>query len=148
MRKGTHVRNRCPAPTLFGGFLVFLRGTAALLLAASLLLGGASGAAAGSAGGLSPAAATVIAVFGIGEILLAWFILRGGNRSRVGAMLLSVVAIIVQAADVLNGGPRVALETNLVGLSLDILLIIALSSQRSRTFARNHGRAPVLQKRV
>lgn len=147
-RTRTDVRNRRPAPTLFGGFLVFLRGTAALLLAASLLLGGPSGAAAGSAGGLSPAAATVIAVFGVGEILLAWFILQGGNRSRVTAMLLSVVAIIVQAADVLNGGPRVALETNLVGLSLDILLIIALSSQRSRTFARNHGRASVLFEQV
>ena len=97
-------RNRRPAPTLFGGVLVFFRGIAALVLAASLLTGGNPAAAAEPAG-LSPAAATVLAVFGVGEILLAWGVLRGGNLARVVAMLLSAAAIITQAANVLNGGP-------------------------------------------
>lgn len=143
-RARTDSGKRRPAPTLFGGILLCLRGIAALALAGSLLLGGYPAATEGTASQVLPAVATVIAGFGVGEILLAWFVLRGGNRSRVTAMLLSVVAIIVQAADVLNGGPRVALETNLLGLSLDILLIIALSSQRSRTFARKTSRGSIL----
>ena len=143
-RTRTDRRNRAPAPTQFGGVLVFLRGVAALALAASLLAGGGSDAAADPDGSAVPAVATVIAVFGLGEILLAWGVLRGGNRSRVTAMLFSTAAIIIQAANALNGGPRIDFDTNLLGLSLDILLIIALSSQRSRDFARNHslGRAP------
>ncbi|XAS65676.1 LssY C-terminal domain-containing protein [Micrococcaceae bacterium Sec5.8] len=138
-RPRTGSRSTRPAPTLFGGCLVFLRGIAAVVLAASMLLGDASAATATTADEPLPVTATVIAVFGFGEMLLAWFILRGGNRARDTAMLLSVVAITAQAAAVLNGGPRVTFETNLVGLSLDILLIIALSSQRSRTYARSTG---------
>ncbi len=48
-------------------------------------------------------------------------------------MLLSAAAIITQAANALNGGPRIDFRTNLLGLSLDILLIIALSSEHSRS---------------
>ena len=88
---------------------------------------------------LLPPVAVVLAAFGIIEIMLAWFILRGGNRARLGAMALSSAAIVTQWLAVLNGGPGVTFATNLVGLSLDILLIIALSSQRSRDFARRNG---------
>lgn len=140
-------RHRRPAPTLFGGVLVFFRGIAALVLAASLLMGVNPAAAAGPAG-QSTAAATVLAVFGVGEILLAWGVLRGGNPARVMAMLLSAAAIITQAANVLNGGAAVDFGTNLVGLSLDILLIIALSSEHSRTYARNSRRGRVPRGRV
>ena len=140
-------RPRRPAPTLFGGVLVFFRGIAALVLAASLLTG-VNPAAAAEPAGQSTAAATVLAVFGVGEILLAWGVLRGGNLARVAAMLLSAAAIITQAASVLNGGPAVDFGTNLLGLSLDILLIIALSSEHSRTYARNHSQGRVPRSRV
>ena len=145
-RERTDHRNRPPAPTQFGGVLVFFRGVAALALAASLL--GGVGAAADPDGSAVPAVATAIAVFGLGEILLAWGVLRGGNRSRVTAMLFSVAAIITQAANALNGGPGIDFDTNLLGLSLDILLIIALSSQRSRDFARKHSQGKVPSSRV
>lgn len=141
------VNRRRPAPTLFGGVLVFFRGIAALVLAASLLIGGTPAAAAEPAG-LSPAAATVLAVFGVGEILLAWGVLRGGNLARVVAMLLSAAAIITQAVNVLNGGPSVDFRTNLLGLSLDILLIIALTSEHSRTYAKNYRQRKVRRSRV
>ncbi|KUM33881.1 hypothetical protein AR539_14735 [Arthrobacter sp. EPSL27] len=140
-------RNRRPAPTLFGGVLVFLRGIAALVLAVSLLTGVHPAAAAVSAGP-PPAAATVLAVFGVGEMFLAWGILRGGNLARVVAMLLSTAAIVVQAASVLGGGPPIDFGTNLLGLSLDILLIIALSSVRSRRYARNRRERRVRSSRV
>lgn len=140
-------RNRRPAPTLFGGVLVFFRGIAALVLAASLLTG-VNPAAAAEPAGPSTAAATALAVFGVGEILLAWGVLRGGNPARVVAMLLSAAAIITQAASVLGGGPAVDFGTNLLGLSLDILLIIALSSEHSRTYARSVRERRVPRSRV
>ncbi|WP_144673777.1 LssY C-terminal domain-containing protein [Arthrobacter sp. U41] len=136
----TDRRHRRPAPTLFGGVLVVLRGVAALALAAGLIAGSPAVVAEIDADALLPPVAVVLAVFGVTEILLAWFILRGGNRSRLGAMALSSAAIVTQWVAVLNGGPGVTFATNLVGLSLDILLIIALSSQRSRDFARQSGR--------
>ena len=71
-RVRTDGRNKRPAPTLFGGVLVFFRGIAALILAASLLVGGNAAEAAEPAGQLLPAAATFIAAFGVGEVLLAW----------------------------------------------------------------------------
>lgn len=132
-------RHRRPAPTLFGGVLVVLRGLAALALAAGLLAGSPAVMAGIDAGGFMPHVAVVLAAFGITEMMLAWFILRGGNRSRLAAMFLSAAAIVTQWIAVLNGGPAVTFATNLVGLSLDILLIIALSSQRSRDFARRNG---------
>lgn len=63
-------------------------------------------------------------------------------------MLLSAAAILIQAASALSGGPGIDFETNLLGLSLDILLIIALSSERSRTYARNRSRGRVPRNRV
>ena len=71
-RVRTDSRNKRPAPTLFGGVLVFFRGIAALILADSLLVGGNAAEAAEPAGQLLPAAATFIAAFGVGEVLLAW----------------------------------------------------------------------------
>lgn len=136
-----------PAPTVFGGVLVFLRGIAALVLAASLLAGGTSTPAAEPDGPV-PAAAAVLAVFGLAELVLAWGVLRGGNVARVVAMLLSAIAITAQAASVLGGGPPIDFGTNLLGLSLDILLIIALSSERSRAYARNRRRGRVRGGRV
>ncbi len=130
-------RKTLPAPTLFGGILVCLRGVAALALA-GLMSTGAPGTEASveRAGSLLPAVVVAVAAFGLVELILASFVLRGGNRARVATMLLSAVAIISQATDILNGGPAVSFQTNLMGLSLDVLLIIALSSQRSRIFAR------------
>lgn len=135
----TYHRHRRPAPTLFGGVLVVLRGVAALALSAGLLAGNPAVVAEIDADALLPPVAMVLAAFGITEIMLAWFILRGANRARLGAMALSSAAILTQWIAVLNGGPGVTFATNLVGLSLDILLIIALSSQRSRDFARQKG---------
>ncbi|MFC8410666.1 LssY C-terminal domain-containing protein [Arthrobacter sp. NPDC057259] len=128
---------RPPAPTLFGVGLAALRGLAALTLAA-LMADSDPGSLplADRAGEQLPVVVAVIAVFGLAELALGWFVLRGGNRARVATMLLSALAIIAQAVDVLTGGPAVTFQTNLVGLSLDILLIIALTSRRSLSYAR------------
>lgn len=135
----TDSRDRRPAPTTFGAVLVFCRGLASLAFAAALATDGSPlGTAVAQQGlrSLLPAAAAVVAAFGLTEIAMAWFIYRGGNRARVLTMSLSALAIVVQFVNVLSGGPGISFATNLLGLALDILLILALSSERARTYAR------------
>ncbi|WP_081624116.1 MULTISPECIES: LssY C-terminal domain-containing protein [Micrococcaceae] len=139
-------KERRPLPTLFGAVLVTCRGFAALFLAFLLLAAASDETLAppllgGSAGDLDVSGALlpgaiVMGVFALAEFLLAWFIARGGNRARVTAMTLGSLSIITQFATTASGGPPITLGTTLVSLSLDILLILALSSERSRTFAR------------
>lgn len=57
-------------------------------------------------------------------------------------MVLSTVAIGLQAAAVLNGGPGITLRSNLPGLTIDILLVLALSSDRARTYALRAHKEP------
>ena len=72
----------------------------------------------------------------------------GRNLAKIVAMLLSAAAIVTQAVNVLNGGPSVDFRTNLLGLSSDILLIIALTSEHSRTYAKNYRQRKVRRSRV
>jgi hypothetical protein len=55
-------------------------------------------------------------------------------------MALSAAAVVLQATAVLNGAALPGCGDNLVGFSLDVLLLIALSSQRARAFAHRHTR--------
>jgi hypothetical protein len=81
------------------------------------------------------AATVVVLLFALVYTLLAWFVFLGRNWARTVVMALSTVAICMQAFDVLHGGPDMTLASNLPGLALDILLILALSSKRSRDYA-------------
>lgn len=69
-------------------------------------------------------------------LLLAWLAFRGSNWARITAMTLSSIAILAAAIDYLNGGPQVTLRGNVLGLPLDILVLLALSSQGARAWAR------------
>lgn len=126
--------NRRPAPTLVGSLLVFLRAAAALAAAASLLSNGTM-----DPGGAALPAGLFLLLFACADAGLAVLILRGGNRARLAAMSLSAVAIVLQwIADL--SGTGAPLLTNLVGYSLDVLLILALSSGRARAFAHRSRR--------
>lgn len=57
-------------------------------------------------------------------------------------MAFSTVAIGLQAFDVFHGGPDITLQSNLPGLALDILLLLALSSKRSRDYALRPRKEP------
>ncbi|CEA07308.1 hypothetical protein BN1051_00620 [Arthrobacter saudimassiliensis] len=143
---------RRPLQTSVGAGLVFLRALAALVPAwaflaqpdagpwRSFLLGeGQDVADLGTANGIIGGA---LLAFACVEAALGIFILRGGNRSRLAAMSLSAAAILGQVTAVSAGGPAVPLEVNLPGYSLDVLLILALSSPRARLYAhRGRGRA-------
>ncbi|WGD36784.1 LssY C-terminal domain-containing protein [Lysinibacter sp. HNR] len=144
-------KNRRPASTTFGATVVALRGIAALFLALSLVISNPQGAifadlideptVADLPGVVLTVIAIIVFLFATVELLLAFFIFRGGNKSRLIAMILSTLAIIVQISATLSGGMEIHLETNLVGFSLDILLMLALTSREARQYATKHRRA-------
>ncbi|MEV7605982.1 LssY C-terminal domain-containing protein [Paenarthrobacter sp. NPDC089322] len=141
----TDSRDRRPAPTMMGAALVVVRAVAALSLAVTLLT--SSGELADITLGDAPAdpqsttaavtfVAIIVLVFGLGEVFLAWRIFLGSNAARVIAMALSSVSIIVQAIDASTGATSITLEAGLAGLATDILVLLALSSQRARVYAK------------
>ncbi len=147
-------RNRRPATTIVGAVFVGARAAAAALLAMSMvffkdahmdsLMQPVAGlAVTGAQAELAVTAATVVVLlFALAEILLAWFVFLGRNWARTVAMALSTGAICAQAVDVFHGGPDITLQSNLPGLTLDILLLLALSSKRSRDYALRPRKEP------
>lgn len=139
-----------PAPVVFGAVLVFLRGAAALTVAAPFLAGvanapwvtqllGGQNRGLADLGSVYAPASVSLAVFAGVEAVLAVLILRGSNPARVAAMSLSVIAIALQVVSFF-AEPAVPLGTSLFGYSFDILLILALSGDRARIYARMHRR--------
>ena len=141
----TDSRDRRPAPILMGAALVVARAVAALVLAITLFTSG------GEISGLTfdddssdPQSTTaaialiaaVVLMFGLGEVFLAWRIFLGSNGARVIAMGLSSISILVQAIDYSTGSANITLEAGLSGLATDILVLLALSSQRARVYAK------------
>jgi hypothetical protein len=83
--------------------------------------------------------AVVVALLGVGLVIyliLAVFVFLGSNWARIAAMSLSALFVIATAIDYFDGGQQIALRNNLLGLPLDILVVLALSSQRARLWAR------------
>lgn len=68
--------------------------------------------------------------------VLALLVFTGSNWARIASMSYSALLVILAAIDFFNGGEQVTLHTNILGLPLDILVVLALSSQRSRLWAR------------
>ncbi|MET4541468.1 hypothetical protein ABIE37_003266 [Arthrobacter bambusae] len=138
----TDSRDRRPAPIVTGAVLVAIRAIAAFTLAMTLLTSG------GDIGledvPLDPETTTtaivtmavIVLLFGLGEVFLAWRIFLGSNGARVIAMALSSISILVQAVDYSTGTANLTLEAGLSGLASDILVLLALSSQRARVYAK------------
>ena len=148
----TDSRDRRPAPTVVGAVLVTVRGLYAGLVLLLVVLGREEMVSAIRAAIPSiavPAAqavhlgiAIVLGALAVFELLVAWRILRGSNGARLIAMAVSTAAIVVQAMALVAGGPGITVQTNLIGLSLDILLLLALSSHRARIYALRPRKAP------
>ncbi|WP_028271221.1 LssY C-terminal domain-containing protein [Arthrobacter sp. UNC362MFTsu5.1] len=135
-------RNRRPAPTIIGAALVAGRALAAAALALSVLLFPAEHLSEGQSQLVLYAGVAVLVLSALAELLLAGFVFLGRNWARTLAMAVSTAAIGLQVIDVAHGGPGITLQTNLPGLTLDILLILALSSERSRVYARRDRKEP------
>jgi len=147
-------RNKRPAPTIVGAVFVGGRAAAAALLALSMVLfreehlnsllqpGTGPALTEAQAEAALTAGTVVVLLFALAYAVLAWFVFLGGNWARTVVMALSTVAICTQAFDVLRGGPDITLAYNLPGLTLDILLILALSSKKSRDYALRPRKEP------
>jgi len=148
---------RRPVPTALGALLMMLRvGAGALFIALNLLDWKAFVASELNTGALDPSQedsanlvlGIVMGVFGAGLVLyflLALLVFFGSNWARIAAMSYSSLIIATAAIDSFNGGPEVSLRNNLLGVALDILVVLALSSKRSRLWARRpRGNAATL----
>lgn len=93
---------------------------------------------------LSSAVFVVIMVlFGIAviiDLVVARFIFRGSNRARFVAMILAAILVLGSAADFFADGTSFTLENGgLLGLSLDILVLVALSDSDARDFTTSNS---------
>ncbi|MEO8908156.1 MAG: LssY C-terminal domain-containing protein [Microbacteriaceae bacterium] len=87
---------------------------------------------------IAVAFALVAILIYVGLIILVF---RGSNWARIAAMSFGAFVIIGSFVESVNGGPRITLLTTLVGLAFDILVVMALSSERARVWSRlPHGR--------
>lgn len=149
-------REARPIPTTLGFLLMLLRVIAGLVYIGLTLIdfrGFMQAEVYAQSGSITPqqqAAATwIVAIFlavvGIWLLVYLWVALlvyRGSDRARIFAMSLSSLAILIAAYDFFDGGPQFNLENNILGLPLDILVVIALSSQRARVWARRPRTSP------
>ncbi|WP_150955192.1 hypothetical protein [Microbacterium testaceum] len=144
---------RRPIAIVAGAVLVLLRAAAGALWAVSVAfslppwLRQIAGAASGDAS--EPADFTVSDV-GIGttvflvilgivcavQVVLGIRILFGGNLSRVVVMLISVGSISASFVGWWEFGQEITVRTTLLTLSLDILVLLALSSRDAAAFSR------------
>lgn len=85
----------------------------------------------------------ILTVGGIATLLegvLAVLIYRGHNWARVLVMLYAVVSISAAFTTWWVGGQDIRIETTLVTLSLDILVLLALSSRQAAAYSRRRQR--------
>jgi amino acid transporter len=143
---------RRPLSTAAGACLVLLRVAAGVIVLASLAIGWdeiladpgtvISGFDPTPEGGRAAlwfvlaAGATVLAV----QALLAIFVYRGHNWARVIVMLFAVISISSSFVAWWAQGQEITLTGTFLSLSLDILVLLALSSRSAAAYARRKER--------
>ena len=140
---------RRPAQTTFGAVVVLTRALVPVILIATVLLDWETvrqaividaGMSLPRQVDLQNTAVWLIllatAVFGVAELLFGLFVFFGSNLARIAVMTFSVINILIVAVEHVDGRQQITLSTNLIGVSLDILILIALSSSRARDYAR------------
>lgn len=76
-------------------------------------------------------------------LLLGWLIWRGSNTARVLVMLGLTLSITVAAIGYFVEGEEITIQTTLLTVALDILVLLALSSREARAWARRQRRSTV-----
>ncbi|MEV7694456.1 hypothetical protein AB0N73_14125 [Microbacterium sp. NPDC089189] len=139
-----------PAATVAGATLVLLRVLSGVLWLFALTYdwGRASATLVIDEAGLTADESTAVLVaiwIGMGlvllvEAVLAVLILRGKNLPRVIVMFLSVASISTVFFAWWVQGQDIRIDTTLVTLALDILVLLALSSRSAAAYARRNER--------
>ncbi|MEN2738847.1 hypothetical protein ABCS02_13735 [Microbacterium sp. X-17] len=92
-------------------------------------------------------AALIVVLCGVGilvlvDVALAFLIFRGWNWPRVFVMFVSVVSICSAFFSWWFQGQELRLDSTLLSLALDILVLLALSSRGAAAYARRNRRRP------
>lgn len=74
------------------------------------------------------------------DLMLAFFVFRGHNWARVIVMIIAVGSITTSFLAWWAQGQEIKVDTTFVSLSLDILVLLALSSRSAAAYARRHER--------
>ncbi|MFB7894371.1 hypothetical protein ACFC1I_19370 [Microbacterium sp. NPDC056044] len=76
------------------------------------------------------------------DLALAFFVFRGLNWARVVVMLIAVLSISTSFTAWWAQGQEVTIDGTYLSLSIDILLLLALSSRSAAAYARRKERRP------
>ena len=82
-----------------------------------------------------------VALISIAQLLMAWFVLRRGRRSRAILMVLLAIGVFSTAIDYLDGNAALGFNGTLLSASLQCLALLALSSEAAGSWARRRSRA-------
>ena len=83
-----------------------------------------------------------LALLALAELFLAWQVFLGSNWARVVALTANSIGLGLQVFSLETGGPAITIDTSLIPVALDILLLLALSSHAATTYARSSRKAP------
>ena len=83
-----------------------------------------------------------LALVALAELFLAWQVFLGSNWARVVALSANAIGLALQVVSLESGGPAITIDTSLIPVALDILLLLALSSHSATTYARSKRKAP------
>ncbi|OZB84030.1 MAG: hypothetical protein B7X32_08475 [Microbacterium sp. 13-71-7] len=81
-------------------------------------------------------------LIGVAQLVMVWFVLRRGRRSRAILMVLLTIGVLSTAIDYLDGTATLGLNGTLLGASLQCLALLALSSESAGAWARRRSRTP------
>jgi len=138
----TDSRDKRPSPTVFGAGVAGMRGVLSAIVAVGLL-GDPSGVSklAGDVNSSSHAA-IAFAVVAVVDLVLAVSTYRGRNWSRILLLLFSATTICIEFVSSVRGSPRPTLGSGLPVIALGILVLLALTSDRSREYALRRSGTP------
>ena len=77
----------------------------------------------------------------LSSLVFAWSIWRGSNLARVLVMCGVTLSTITAASSYFANGEQITIQTTLLTVSFDILVLLALSSRDARAWARQPWRA-------
>jgi hypothetical protein len=141
----TDSRDKRPAQIVFGAGVAFLRGLGFVSIAMLLLLLPAQYAQGLDIEGGRPAlivAGSLVALIALVDIGLAVAVFVGRNWARIVLMLSCVVTTIIAFIGNANGSEAITLATSLPTVGLSIMVLLALSSHRARTYATRGRHTP------
>jgi hypothetical protein len=139
-----------PVSIYLGVLLILLRAVTTVVTAVNVVLDwktaeiSIDGATTADQAAVSSAVLVALMVFFaiavIVDLVVAVLIVRGSNRARFVAMILATIMVAGSAIDFFTDGTSFTLENGgLLGLSLDILVLVALSDSDARDFTTGNS---------